>query len=129
MRDLDIGRFIRLRNAIQLASDASDGDGSAVTLAESYLRFRAEALDLVPDENKDELQRLCPEIDGQEIGSITSGSVAIAVRVQQRELLAKARVLLGALAGFLDGYVEETKMRIEAEEKARLEAEKGGQYL
>jgi hypothetical protein len=36
---------------------------------------------------------------------------------------------MGGLAGFLDGYVDETRLRVEAEARAALDAERGGQYL
>jgi len=129
MRALDIGRFIRLRSAIQQSSETGSEQSAAGPLAESYLRFRAEALDLVPEGDREELQRVCPEIDEQEIGRIPRGSINPEARVLERELHAQAKVFLGSLAGFLDGYVEETRLRIAEEEQARLATEKGGQYL
>lgn len=89
-------------------------------------RHRGEALDLVPEEDVDDLQRMCPRIDEEKIGRTQAISLDQGTRA---EILGEAQLLLGARARFLDGYIHETQMAMEAEAKARLAQESGGQYL
>lgn len=126
MRELDVGRFMRLRNAIQQASEAASDlpSRSAVALAEAYERFRQDAYDLIPEEHRAELDRICPTMDQERIARAEGLASSY-----QGEVYSEAKVLLGSLSGFLDGYIEETRDRMAAEERARLAAEQGGQYL
>ena len=67
MRDLDVGRFLRLRNAIQGAMDAIDPDSQAmsgIALPEAYKRFRAQAAELVPGRAAGRVQRHLPGVEG-----------------------------------------------------------------
>ena len=124
----DIGEFLRLRNAIRQASDAVSEDArgsSGAALPEAYRRFLEAAIEVIPEEHVSELTRICPDIDPQRLGGVSGATGAVI----QSQLFVEAKVLLGGLAGFLDGYIEETTLRIEAEERARLAAESGGQYL
>lgn len=129
MRDLDVGRFLRLRNAIQQSMEAVTEDVKAYAgsvLLEAYSRFHEDALMLVPQDDLEQLLKVCPDVNPQRIGQIRSGPGSGS---DQAKAFVEAKVLLGGLAGFLDGYVEENRMRVEAEEKARLAAEAGGLYL
>lgn len=124
MRDLPLGPFLRLKGAIEQAANSISEESAAVSgiaLPQAYKRFRSEALELVPDEDKEELSRICPEWTTP-LGGSHAG-------MKSAEFYTEARVLLLGLAGFLNGYVLETQIRVEAEEKARLAAEEGGQYL
>ena len=126
MRDLDIGRFLRLRNAVQQAASAIPADSSGTSgraLPEAYKRFREEALAIVPKEHREQFEQVCPEWTTSLGGSRAEDPFI------QSQFYNEARVLMGGLAGFLDGYVDETRLRIEAEERAALEAERSGQYL
>lgn len=122
MRDFeDIGRFIRVRSAVQNALEGA-GDlervEAATALAEAYVRFRTEAIALIPEEHVEELASICPSLNDQSMNPQTAEEFAT--------LLGRSKVLLGSLAGFLDGYVQETELRIEAEERARLAAKSVG---
>lgn len=127
MRDLDVGRFLRLRNAIREAMEAGADVGAAPSLARQYRAFRESAIELVPPEHEDELRALAPEIDDEKTRLELGPNPQSMFRA--KELHGEVSVLLGGLAGFLDGYIQEAQMRMEAEEKARLAAAQGGQYL
>ncbi len=120
MRDLDVGRFLRLRNAIQGAMDAIDADSQArsgIALPEAYRRFRAQAAELVLEEHQQAFNATCPEWKEPLGGFTHSGNPAEALR--QSRYYNEARVLMGALAGYLDGYVAETRLNLETEAYAR----------
>ena len=64
MRDLDVGRFIRLRSAVLGAMGAIDNQSrktGGAALARAYQRFRAEAYEIVPEDQRDEFTRVCPD--------------------------------------------------------------------
>jgi hypothetical protein len=89
----------------------------------TYVRLRASARDAVPDEDRDEFDALFPE-------KVEAGSVPTffdVLREQERATFYAVRSLLETLAGWLEGYVQEARMEMEAAEyaKARVKEERG----
>ncbi len=125
MRDLDPGRFIRLRSAILEAMEAIDDQSrrtAGASLARAYERFRAEAYEIVPEEQRNEFDRVCPEWTRP----LRHGSLLAAAIEGQSRTYDEAKVLLRTLVGFLNGYVQETQMNFEAKAyaSAKLKAER-----
>lgn len=107
-----MGRFLRLSQTILGALASADGEGPVQArepLIRAYQRYRSEAYDLLLD-YRDEFDRVCP--------AWTSPEIAHAATRNAVEF-AEAKLLMKALAGFLDGYVRETQLNLEAEAYAR----------
>jgi len=118
---IDVGRFVRLVGAIRAAIDSADPGLAAVAgnaLAQTYSRLRAEARNLVPDDRRDELDRVCPETL-----QATGGSRMLL----QAARFNAARSALSILAGWLQGFVDEARMAMEARAyaEARVKEERG----
>jgi hypothetical protein len=123
MANIDLGRYLRLQGAIQAALDAVD-QGNAVVGAEamrtSYTRLREEARSAIPDEQAAEFNRLFPaELPQPTARHSPQGLDAVKYMT--------ARSLLASLKGWLDGYVSEVRIGVEAEAyaKERVKAERG----
>lgn len=123
---MEVGRILRLKEAIRGAMDAL-ADKSATTgdaLPDAYKRFREETLGAVGPEHREELERLCPTWTRESTaGDFRRGFDPIKAGAAAEE----ARALLGQLAGWLDGFVLEARMKLEAEAYAqeKLRAERG----
>lgn len=122
MRDLEIGPYLRLRAAIEatinsIPDESQTSSGSA--LPKAYKRFRNDAVRLIPDEDIEQFLRLCPEWT-QPLGGVQKPGT-------HARWFNEAKALLASLAGFLDGYVQETQLQINAEEyaKAKVADERG----
>ena len=99
------GRYLRLKSAIAAAiADAGESSSAAKALTDAYGRFRVEAR-IVAEETQttDEFDRLFPEgsMDIMRPSVKGSGYDPIALGSATYE----ARVLLGSLAGWLDGFI------------------------
>lgn len=119
----DVGRFLRLQGAIQAALDSIPMDQAVVAeqpMKDAYLRLRAETRSVIPGETLEEFDRMFPT----EVKVGPTGSSRMVIRAARFNA---ARSLLGSLAGWLDGFVQEARMTIEAEAyaHARVEEERG----
>ena len=120
----DIGRYIRLQGAIRASIDAvPEGQApvAGMAMVNVYRRFRAEAKKVIPSDHAEEFDAMFPD------------DVAIQRANPRDDLLDSAarytgaRLLLATLAGWLDGFVQEAKMQIEADAyaQARVKEERG----
>jgi hypothetical protein len=121
--DIDVGRFLRLTGTLRGVADSIDPKLAALAgdmLAEAYLRARREVQAAIPEKHHDEMDRLFPE-----------GVPQFAARredpVEQAEKFNAALGLLRGLAGWLQGFVEEAKMAVNAEAlaAAKVKEERG----
>ncbi len=110
-------RLTRLRRSIRQAAEASSGLDHASggeALADAYARFRDVTRQIVPEEHLPEFEAVCPELTKPK---------GLARPEVGRKLFSEAEILLGSLAGFLDGYAD-------GEEKTRLRRDgRAGIYL
>ena len=113
--------MLRLHGAITSAL-ASVSEDQAVMAAEAlgitYTSLRAEVRAIVPDGLTEEFERLfSPQVPGAR----ARGPMGDAKHFSQ------ARAALGAMAGWLDGFIREARMRaeVEAYAKERVKAERG----
>jgi hypothetical protein len=118
----DIGKFMRLRGAIQFAMDAVDPGQAAMggdALARTYERLRGEVREAVHKGYRDEFDRLFPE-------QVHRGSGATPAQMSARTYN-EARSLLGSMAGWLQGFIDEARMQneVQAFAEARVKAERG----
>jgi hypothetical protein len=121
---IDIGKFLRLKSSIEAAMSAVPTDQAAVAagaMMATYDRIRAEVADVVSDEQSDEFSSLFPETVTNYPGLVLGASSKEAAKYNS------ARVLLGSLAGWLDGFVAEARMQKEADAyaAARVKEERG----
>ncbi len=108
----DIGRYLRLQGAIRAAIDAvPDGQAALAghAMMNAYRRFRSEARTVIAPENFSEFDAMFP-------------TGVIFERANPRDDLQDAaaefnaaRLQLSTTAGWLDGFVQEAKMQMEAE--------------
>jgi hypothetical protein len=129
---MDVGKFLRLQGAIQATIEGSAGKSSTQAgpaVEDAYFRLRQEAWDAIPEKDREEFDRLFPST------VIPSPKARNQMQpVTPLETYGTAQTLLTSLAGWLGGYIQETRMRAEAEAyaEARVKAErsvgfKGGQ--
>jgi hypothetical protein len=94
-------------------------------LTSSYLRLREQALDLVDDERRAELDATFPIIDAVELPDDPHPRLTSRLGATGGPAARTAQGLLVQLAGWLDGYVAaltlEQRMRLEAEERVKQE--------
>ena len=112
---------MRLRSAVRetmAALHAGEKAGQGVAAPEAYERLRAEALAIVPDDKAEEFGHLFPEWTGGKVGRVGMHAVPLAEQ---------ALAMLGQLAGWLDGFVEEARLAAEAQAYAveRVRQERG----
>ncbi len=113
-----LGRILRIREAIRGALDAAPPSKAAVAAREmtsAYERYRSEAAGLLDEGYLDEFERMFPELDPP---PPSKPWWRIIRRSEQREQYSKARVLLDSLAGWLDGFIAEARMKLKAREAA-----------
>ena len=118
---MDVGALIRVRNAARESIAATPADhGSAWQgLVETYQALLQQARELMDEVSRSEMDRLfAKEID-------TDGAGRSPVRdpsamFKQQEVASEARTRIAALAGWLDGHIEEAQLgaRLEAEANA-----------
>jgi hypothetical protein len=121
---LDIGACIRLRNSAKeaLASLPEDQGSAWRGLTSIYVQLRAQVASVVSEPQSAEFNALFPnEISvGAADNSIIHDPGAM---FAQQDVASQARSLIGALAGWLDGFIEEAqfaaKLHAEAEAYAR----------
>lgn len=116
LSELEEKRLTRLRRSIRQATEASSGLDHACgeALADAYARFRDVTRQVVPEEHLPEFEAVCPELTKPK---------GLARPEVGRKLFSEAKILLGSLAGFLDGYAD-------GEEKTRLRRDgRAGIYL
>lgn len=116
---MDIGKFLRLQGAIGAAIDsgAEGRDLGASDLAGTYRRLRAEVRGAVEAQHWPEFDRLFPE----SLGGFPQSQRGDA------EKLNAARRRLAMMAGWLEGFVKEARMDMEAQAyaAARVREERG----
>jgi hypothetical protein len=126
-QDLDLGKLLRLKGMVESAASAVDPaqPESAHAITDSYQRLRAQVGELVGGSDLEgEFTASFPEIDVARFeprrGSLIAEGAA-ALNAAQR-----ARVLLGQLAGWLEGLIVERTLqqRIEAEAAERVKQER-----
>jgi hypothetical protein len=123
----DISRYLRLQGAIRAAIDAVPEGQAALAghaMMNAYRRFRSEARANIPNEQFSEFDAMFP-------------TEVIFERANPRDDLQDAaaefnaaRLPLSTMAGWLDGFVQEAKMQMEANAyaKARVKEERGVGY-
>jgi len=127
--EFELGRLLRLEEAIRAASEAVEPDGaSAFALTESYVRLRAQGMELVKGSDLEtEFESMFPAIDVAEAPSRHPRVAAQSV-ITGEPVPRQARTLLGQLAGWIGGIVRrmtlERQMELDAEARAKLEARK-----
>lgn len=113
---MDVKRFIRLRAAIEEAMAAvrpEDAAASGKAMPESYVRLRAQVLELLGDEDPslvEELNALCPYTDWPQAGRGDLFKNA-AVYNEARSYLAR---MLGWLKGIIEGEQYESQVAANA---------------
>ena len=125
MSEPDLGRLLRLHGAVQAATDVTPDGNAAPALTSSYLRLREQALELVDDERRAELDATFPIIDTVELPSTPHPRLTSRLEATGGPAARTAQALLAQLAGWLDGYIAaltlEQRMRLEAEERVKQE--------
>jgi len=120
----DLGKVLRLRGAIRGAIGATEVAQATLggdTLARRYASLRAEAPNVIPTEDQEELIRLLP---------LTLSGYGSGPRDLPGQFNA-ARIFLGSLGDWLGGYVERAQIaaqieaNAEAYAQARLKEERG----
>ena len=127
MRELNTGKFLRLKGAIEGAIDEAPAANAGTMLMESYNRYLEEALRIIPEEHYDELTRVCPAFSPKQIEDLKQD-----LNPQtDLQLTTQGKVMLRALAGFLDGYIKETEfnrgLEMEKAREGRISAEGKGE--
>jgi hypothetical protein len=127
MGELDLGRLLRLKGMVEAAaSSVEQPDGSAApALTGSYMRTRAEISSLLGGSGlEQEFANAFPEIEVVE-GGHRHPRDAAAAGITDAPAARSAQVLLGQLAGWLDGLIAERtldqRLRLEAEERVKQE--------
>jgi hypothetical protein len=125
MSEPDLGRLLRLHGAVKAAADVQPTGDAAPILTSSYIRLREQALELVDDERRAEVEATFPAIDIVELPENAHPRLANRLEVTGGPAARTAHGLLVQLAGWLDGYVAaltlEERMRLEASERVRQE--------
>ncbi len=122
---MDVGKFLRLQGAIsstvEFAKDKNSTQAGAA-VQDAYYRFRQEVRDAIPEENREEFDKLFPDTlnPSQKAHRQTNP-------VTDLERYGTAQTLLTSLAGWLGGYVQQARMQAEAEAyaEARVRTERG----
>jgi hypothetical protein len=111
---LEIGQLLRLRGMIEsaAASVKPDGDGAAA-LTESYMRLRGMVRDLVDESSAtlEEFDAAFPEIDVIEIPEREHPRNIGMRSMRYAPHAAQARALLGQLAGWVAGLIQEIEWK------------------
>ena len=130
MVELDLGRLLRLKGMIESAASTVDpAVASAPALTESYSRMRAQVFELVNgSELSNEFSAAFPKMNpvSTPSGSGHPSNMVRQIRTAEAEAQ-KARTLLGQLAGWLTGLIEEQTLtaRIKAEAAERIKQQRG----
>jgi len=127
MAELDLGELLRLRGMLESAATGpADGDG-APALTESYTRLRGLVRDYVEAHglNIDEFDPAFPEIDLVEFPEHQHPRDFAARTMAHTPQAKRAQALLGQLAGWVSGLIDELtldkRLRLEAEERVKQE--------
>ena len=124
MRELNIGKFLRLKGAIEGAIDEAPAANAGTMLMESYNRYLEEALTIIPEGHHDELIRVCPAFSPKQIEDLKQDLDP----QTDLQVTTQGKVMLRALAGFFEGYIKETEFNQAVEEvNKRLGMEKAGE--
>ncbi len=112
MTDTSTGKLLRLRGAIQATLDAlppqqAAGEGEA--MAGAYRRLRAEVCRVVHEEDEDEFKSLFPTTVDR------ATTIVGSILMHPTARYSTGRGLLASLAGWLDGYIEQARMAMEAQ--------------
>jgi hypothetical protein len=114
----DVGKILRVRGAIQATLEGL-ADSEAVMAGDAvgsgYTRLRKEVAAIVPSEDREEFDRLFPE---------SAGSFGHRPMDKANKYHA-AKGLLGQLAGWLRGYVDEAQFQAKADAYARERMKQG----
>jgi hypothetical protein len=89
----------------------------ASAMVGAYRRLRPEALEVTPEEHREEFERQFPRPEKIDFRSDVPGPAG-----QEASEFATARALLGSLAGWLGGFVQEAQLTAQA--RAGAEAKK-----
>lgn len=108
---IDVGKILRLAGAVEKAAkiETEYPVQTSSAVSERYKALRLEVARAVEDDAREEFDRLFPA----ELGGYGRNP---------NDMLEKfyaARTLLETLAGWLDGFIQEARMTIEAEAYAR----------
>src|SRR3546814_20247392 len=105
----DVGRFMRLRGAIKAALESVPVDHSSAyeALAAAYSRLREQVSELVGSGYPD-FDDLFPD-SVSTAGATGNISRDPMILFKQQEVASAARTLLGQLAGWMDGLIQEAQ--------------------
>lgn len=125
MAEFDLGRLLRLQEAINAAADSVEPTGhSAPALTESYMRLRGQVAELVAETDlAQEFDETFPEIDVADLPTSSDPGDSAILNLTAKPRAQQAAALLRQLGGWIGGIVRtmtlEQQMRIEAEAKAK----------
>lgn len=113
----DAGVFLRVRSAIDATIAGIDqGPTAAGALTDAYATFRAEAEQIANAKGvEEEFSRMFPRPTAVQRPSVRGGFDPIAAANDAKQALS----LLVRLSGWLDGFVQETRLGFEAEAYAQ----------
>jgi hypothetical protein len=122
---LDLGRLLRVRGMVTGASQVEATHDASIALVRSYTGLRAELLRILEPETlgdlHDEFERLFPEMDEPLPWHTLRGQQGL---VELAAAASEARINLQKLQGWIQGLIDELtldqRMRMEAEEAAKL---------
>ncbi|HJU37474.1 MAG TPA: hypothetical protein VJ716_08675 [Gaiellaceae bacterium] len=122
---MDTGRLLRLRAMVNEAAQVEATHQSARALVHAYRGLQTEMLHVLDDAGlsdlREEFERLFPPMeDPREVHMSIPDSVARAAAVAAEAQMGLRR-LQGWIQGLIDEQTLELRLRLEAEEKAKLE--------
>jgi hypothetical protein len=120
---MDVARFMRLQGTVQAAINSVDERQaliSGMSLMETYTRLRSEVYNTIGDAERGEFTRLFPKMVDRDPSTNASPEEA-------KQAWTEARALLTQMSGWLEGYVRQAQMTLEAQAYAeeRVRAERG----
>src|SRR5437763_1949626 len=117
---LTIGQLLRLRGMIESAATSVPGDGDgAAALTQSYLRLRGMVRNLVGESSAtlEEFDSAFPEIEPIQIPGREHPRNMAKRAMQYAPHAREAKALLGQLAGWVSGLIDELELESERAEQ------------
>jgi hypothetical protein len=113
---LDVARFLRLQGAINAAVAAVPAGHAATAvsaLAGSYMNMRAEVRLVIDESLQDEFDRLFPVMEVPAAPDVMGGGGFDPLK--SADVANQARTRLNTMGGWLDGFVQDSRIKIEAQ--------------
>lgn len=117
-----------MQGLAQAALESIDPGQAAMAgeaMASTYARVRSDVREAIPEQYLEEFDRLFPIAAVQPLGA--GRGALIHSPTAEAQWFNMARALLASLAGWVNGFVEESRMRMEAQAyaEARVKEERG----